>query len=65
MASRDQDLLEARRHLREAHVQIAQARYLLQRHEAEGPLAAIAHVEPWLATARREIHNFQRTLDGR
>lgn len=64
MASRDQDLLEARRHLREAHIQITQARFLLQRHQVKTALGSIGHVEPWLATARREVHQFQRAADG-
>lgn len=66
MAKTAQDELhEASQHLREAHIQLTQARWLLQRNNVTGALSAIAHVEPWLATARRENHHARRALDGR
>jgi hypothetical protein len=51
--------------LREARRLVMRAQMCLMAERVEPALAAIEHVKPWLATARREVHEQRRLDDGR
>lgn len=57
-------LMLAAADLREARRLVLRAQMCLMVEKVEPALAAIEHVKPWLATARREVHLQRRTDDG-